>query len=128
MGPEPYDPRYLRGVEYFNGHAFFESHDAWEEVWLEETGPAKAFFKGLIQAAVALYHLGNSNFGGARKLWTGCRRLLEPYRPRYLGLDVDRFLGEMSHCLEELNSAPAHGARPRLHRELVPRIQLDPPP
>jgi predicted metal-dependent hydrolase len=128
MDPETYDPRYLRGVQYFNRHAFFESHDAWEEVWLEETGPAKDFFKGLIQGAVALYHFRNRNFGGARKLWTGCQRLLEPFRPKYLGLDVEGFLKEMSNCFAELFRAPAAGPPPHLAGERVPRIQLDPAP
>lgn len=123
-----YDPRYLRGVDYFNREEFFESHDAWEELWLEETGPAKDFLKGLIQGAVALYHFGNHNYRGARKLWSGCQRLLGPYRPKYLGLDIDGFLERMSCCFEPVCLPSADRRRPGLDCRLVPRIHLDPPP
>ena len=34
-----YHPLYLKGIGYFNACEFFESHEAWEEIWTEYQGP-----------------------------------------------------------------------------------------
>ena len=33
-----HDPRYLKGIEYFNACEFFEAHEVWEELWAEIEG------------------------------------------------------------------------------------------
>ncbi|MEI7780964.1 MAG: DUF309 domain-containing protein, partial [Planctomycetota bacterium] len=66
--PTAYDPLYLDGIEKFNECDYYESHEVWEELWTEYRGPSRKFYQGLIQAAVALYHFGNGNIRGARKL------------------------------------------------------------
>ena len=65
MADDAYDPLYLKGIEYFNNCDFFEAHEAWEELWTEYSGPARKFYQGLIQVAVALHHFGNGNIRGA---------------------------------------------------------------
>ncbi|OYV85765.1 MAG: hypothetical protein B7Z73_12935 [Planctomycetia bacterium 21-64-5] len=97
-----YDPRYLAGIEYFNNCDFFESHEAWEEMWSDEAGPSRKFLQGLIQAAVALHHFGNGNIRGAKKLYYGARGYLEHYRPHHLGLDLEKFLSEMDACFADV--------------------------
>ncbi|MEK6234044.1 MAG: DUF309 domain-containing protein, partial [Planctomycetales bacterium] len=87
-----YDARYLQGIGYFNECDFYESHEVWEDLWADVAGDSRKFYQGLIQAAVALHHFGNENIHGARKLNQGCRKYLDPYRPHYMGLDLDAFL------------------------------------
>lgn len=123
-----YHPLYLKGIEYFNACEFFESHEAWEELWANEQGPARKFFQGLIQAAVALHHFGNGNLGGAKKLYYGAKGYLEPYRPRYLGLDLETFLAQFDRCFAELVSQPGPDTHVELVPERIPEIHLDPPP
>ncbi|MDD4266881.1 MAG: DUF309 domain-containing protein [Pirellulaceae bacterium] len=91
---------YVRGIARFNQADYFESHEVWEALWIGETGPSRQFFKGLIQAAVALYHLENGNETGSRKLLESSAGYLQAYRPHYSGLDVDRFLGDLRRCFE----------------------------
>jgi predicted metal-dependent hydrolase len=126
MPEDAYDPLYLRGIELFNTGRFFSSHEVWEERWLAEGGPSRLFFKGLIQAAVALHHLQRGNAHGARKLLAGSHRYLGPYGPRHRGLDVDAFLAGMTRCVEAGLSAEEGGVRD--WEPLVPEIRLDPPP
>ena len=64
VDPSEYDPLYLAGVLKFNECDYYECHEVWEELWTEYRGPARKFYQGLIQAAVALYHFGNGNFYG----------------------------------------------------------------
>ncbi len=124
MGKAHYDPLYLRGIDEFNRGRFFQSHEVWEGLWKGESGSARQFYKGLIQAAVALYHLTNGNAHGARKLLAGCERYLQPYRSRYLGLDVDDFTAAMKGCVT--SALAGHGAAAGCAP--MPKISLDPSP
>jgi predicted metal-dependent hydrolase len=124
--PGEFHELYREGLRLFNEHEFFACHDVLEELWTETLGPEREFYQGLIQASVALFHFGEGNLGGARRLYESSRRYLEPYRPRYLGVDVDRFLSETRTCFAALLEAPA-GAYPQsveLDPGLIPRIEI----
>jgi predicted metal-dependent hydrolase len=123
-----YHPLYISGIDQFNQFNYFASHEIWEELWITEAGPSRQFYKGLIQAAVAMYHLSNGNAHGACKLLAGARRYLGKYRPRYLGLNIDRFLGEVSRCINETLSQKVVRGKAEIDRALIPSIHLDPPP
>jgi len=123
-----YVPLYLRGIDQFNRGQYFASHESWEELWIGQCGPARQFYKGLIQAAVALLHFQNRNVHGARKLLAGSSGLLDAYRPKYLGLDVDQFLAEMQRSLAPLAGPEPPAVPPPFDPALVPQIRLDPAP
>lgn len=123
-----YDPRYLRGIEYFNRCEFFEAHEAWEELWADYQGPDRTFYQGLIQAAVCLHHFGNGNFRGARKLYHSSRKYLEAYLPRHAGLDVAAFLDAMYRCCRQLVESQEEFPQAELIADLIPEIHLEPPP
>jgi predicted metal-dependent hydrolase len=97
-----YDERYLRGIDHFNRREFFEAHEVWEDLWIETNDDRKAFYHGLIQAAVALHHALRGNAGGARSLYARMRNNLDMFRPDAEGLDVDSFLRRMAECCEPL--------------------------
>lgn len=123
-----YDPLYVQGIEKFNACDYFESHELWEELWTEYRGPSRRFYQGLIQAAVALYHFGNGNIRGARKLHLSARDYLAPYAPAHLGLDVAGFLKTFDNCLAEVAASTEDFPSIELDPELLPEIHLDPPP
>ncbi|MBI3465483.1 MAG: DUF309 domain-containing protein [Planctomycetes bacterium] len=128
MEAADYDPLYLKGIEHFNACDFFESHEVWEEIWAEHFGPSRKFYQGLIQAAVALHHFGNGNIRGAKKLFYGSRGYLESYRPKYLGLDLDKFFADMEHCFAEVVASQEEFPQIEIDAERIPEIHLDPPP
>ena len=123
-----YHPNYLKGIEYFNECDFFEAHEVWEELWSEEQGPSRLFYKGLIQAAVCLHHFGNGNLRGTTKLYHGCRKYLEAYLPKHLGLDLEQLLSEMETCCAEVLACQDQASRIEIDPELMPEIHLEPPP
>lgn len=128
MNSADYDPLYLQGIEHFNVCDFFEAHEVWEELWQDYQGHARAFYQGLIQAAVALHHFGNGNIRGAKKLNVGCRKYLDPYRPHYQGLDLDRFLSQLDDCFTEVMASQEEFPNLEIDPERIPEIHLDPPP
>lgn len=123
-----YDRRYLGGILCFNQHDFFAAHEVWEGQWLECAGPERRFIQALIQAAVALYHFGNGNLRGALKLYQSSHDYMKAYESPYWGLDIHVFWQQMDLCFAEAKAHQDPESRPALHEELIPTIQLDPPP
>ncbi|MFO0825145.1 MAG: DUF309 domain-containing protein [Gemmataceae bacterium] len=105
---------YLEGVRLFNLGEFFEAHEVWEDLWMECPSAERRFFQALIQAAVALYHFGRGNHAGATRLFNSGRRYMEPYRPVYLGLDVDEFWRTMESHMAPALIGGAAGPKPKI--------------
>jgi predicted metal-dependent hydrolase len=122
-----HDPLYLKGIAYFNACEFFEAHETWEELWKNYSGDLRLFYKGLIQAAVALHHFGNGNIRGARKVYGSSRGYLEQYGPVCAGLNVERFLREFDACFAEVAASREEYPQIEINAELIPEITLDPP-
>jgi predicted metal-dependent hydrolase len=120
-----YPEKYLEGIRLFNEQEFFECHEVLEELWSETLGEEKKFYQGLIQAAVALFHFGNENLGGARKLYESSRLNLQHYGSFYQGLDLEKFHADMKTCFRELlESTQTYPAGVELVDERIPTIQL----
>ena len=84
----PDDAKILaRGVELFNRGAFWEAHEAWEELWLRAGPDIRLFLQGLIQLAAAWHHVGRGNQRGAERLFRAGLEKLAPYRPSHAGID-----------------------------------------
>lgn len=128
MTVEPeYDPRYLAGAHLFNRGEYFDAHEVWEDLWHDTAGPDRRFYQGLIQAAVAVYHAGNGNARGARRLFHSGRRYMSAYPDRHRGLDVPAFWAAMERALAEFLPDPAPpGAA--LRPAQLPRIRVGPRP
>ncbi len=116
------DSRFLAGVVHFNAGEYFEAHEVWEELWLDCPAAERRFYQALIQAAVAVYHFTRGNAVGATRLFHSGRRYMEPYRPNFLGLDVDGFWRAMETCLAPALTGLAAPPGP------APVIVLSPPP
>ena len=120
-----YPEQYLEGLRLFNAEDFFECHDILEELWAETSGEPKKFYQGLIQTAITLFHFGNGNLGGARKLYESSRKYLEPYKPEYAGINVSKLLDDMHFCLQELlESHETYPTHIELQDERVPKIEM----
>ncbi len=87
-----------QAIEEFNTHRFFQCHETLEDIWRAEPRPLRQFYKGVIQVAAGFHHLRRNNWKGTvNKLESGTR-YLEPFRPRYLGVDVHRLIDEARSC------------------------------
>jgi predicted metal-dependent hydrolase len=119
------DPRLAEAVDLFNRREFFACHDVLEELWNETLGEERSFYQGLIHAAVALFHFGEGNLGGARRMYSSAVRYLDPYRPRYFGVDVEALLAGLKGCFRELLAArDGYPAGVVLVDQAIPVIEL----
>lgn len=76
---------FWRGITEFNQGEFYACHDTLEAIWMEAGEPEKTFYQGILQMAVALYHLGNRNVRGAIILLGEGMHRLRRYESDYGG-------------------------------------------
>jgi hypothetical protein len=120
---ESFPEQYREGIRLFNEEEFFECHDVLEEYWADTLGDERKLIQGLIQASVALFHFGNENFGGARKLYETSRQKLETYGDFYWGIDLAKFRADMQYCFQELlDAGDVYPTDVELSDERVPKI------
>jgi predicted metal-dependent hydrolase len=102
-------------VRLFNEGQYLAAHELFEELWEASEGGDADFYKGLIQAAIALHHLEDQNSKGAAKLYGGHRRYLGRFLPAHCSLDVERFLADMQRFFTPiLRGEPRPPTRPRI--------------
>jgi hypothetical protein len=80
----------------FGRGEFWESHEVLEAPWREGRS---GFYKGLILLASAWVHVQRGNPRGIAAQLQKARRELAPYRPTYLGVDVDSLLATADAAL-----------------------------
>lgn len=102
-------PEFWCGVEQFNQQQFYACHDTLEALWFEASEPDRSFYQGILQIAVACYHLGNSNWRGAVILLGEGINRLGSYSDDYAGIDVAQLITQSHHLLTTLQQAgPEH--------------------
>jgi predicted metal-dependent hydrolase len=116
--------QYREGLRLFNEEEFFECHDVLEELWSETVGPERKFLQGLIQASIALFHFGNENFGGAKKLYLSATRNLDFHGDEFMGIKLGEFLQDFQRCFQELlDNTENYPTNVVIRDELVPKIR-----
>lgn len=104
--PFPPDEMALKtGIDQFNQGKYYACHDTLEAIWMEASTSEKPFFQGILQLAVALYHLGNHNWRGAAILLGEGIRRLEPFEPSYRNVNVTALLDCADDWLAALQAA-----------------------
>jgi Domain of unknown function (DUF309) len=110
-------------VRLFNEGRWFEAHEVLEDAWRAEPTEVRRLYQGLLQVGVGLHHASRGNLRGALSLLDRGIARLEPFRPRCLGLDVERLLRDAGDARRAL-AAPGglEGFRP----SEAPRAALAP--
>ncbi|RMF26977.1 MAG: DUF309 domain-containing protein, partial [Cyanobacteria bacterium J083] len=101
--------QFWQAVEEFNQEKFYACHDTLESIWLESIPEDKNFYQGVLQIAVACYHLGNSNLRGAIILLGEGVTRLRNYQPIYAEIDVNNLLQTSYHLLQDLQKLSIEG-------------------
>ena len=102
----------------FNHHLFFEVHEILEAQWRTEEGDPRLFLQGLIQVAVAFYHLERHNYRGALSLLHDGLEKIAPRRPAFIGVELQEFVARLAACYDELRRLGAE------HLDEFPRARI----
>ncbi|MBP0021093.1 MAG: DUF309 domain-containing protein [Cyanobacteria bacterium SBLK] len=103
---------FLQGIEEFNRREFYTCHDTLEALWMESAEPHKQFYQGILQIAVACYHLENCNWQGAVTLLGEGTRRIRDYQPDYEGIDVTKLFEESWELLDNLQRVSPEAIAP----------------
>lgn len=116
------------GIEQFNHQDFYGCHDTLEAIWLGAEPTEKNFYQGILQIAVAHYHLSRHNWRGAVVLLGEGIGRLTGFRPSYQGVDIEALIQASFALLTELQAVPPEQLGPWLSKaapeKLAPQIRL----
>lgn len=94
---DDYPLEYYEFFVKFNEGDYYTCHDLLEEIWMTDKG--NLFLKGLLQMSVAIYHYEYGNIKGARAMMQTAYMYLQPYRPKFWDLDLEKIVPFIQHSL-----------------------------
>ncbi len=114
---------FSKGIQLFNQAKFWESHEAWEEIWRRHAENSRIFFQGLIQVAAGLHQLNQGVYHGLVKHYRNALWKLKPFQPEFLGVDVKDLVGKVEQGLAEVKQLGAKNLD-KFNKDLIPKIRL----
>jgi hypothetical protein len=106
---EPLPVEFWQGIEQFNQREFYACHDTLEAIWMEAAEPQRTLYQGILQIAVALYHLSNQNGRGAVILLGEGMNRLRPYAEEFVAVDLSPLLNQCLRLQQVIYETPADG-------------------
>ncbi len=115
---------FQRGIDEFNAGQYYACHDTLEAIWMAVDYAEKPFYQGILQIAVAFYHLGNLNWrGGAILLGEGIGRLRR-FEPSYQGIAVEDLVDQSVEWLEWVQTSGEKDLAILMADQSKPRPQI----
>ncbi len=96
---------FSKGIELFNSGKFWESHEAWEEVWLQTPPVQRLFFQGLIQVAAGLHQMRRGIYHGTVKHLRNARWKLGLFPDIYFHIHTKQLIDAIDLALRRLELA-----------------------
>ena len=84
----------LNGIIKFNNKEYYDSHEYFEDIWINYTLEDRFFIQALIQLSVAYFHISNQNKNGAIGLFKKCIKKLDIYK------DSNSFIININQVIE----------------------------
>jgi predicted metal-dependent hydrolase len=95
-------PKVVEGLELFNRKQFFEAHEELEDAWRVEKGEIRYLYQGVLQAAVAYFHITRGNYEGGIRMYERCMKLLKNYPNVCMGINVGKLKHDLNNVIQEL--------------------------
>lgn len=89
------------GVRLFNEKEYWHAHEALEEAWLDESGPVRQLYKGILQTGVAYLHVQRANFIGVMKMYKRSSVWLAPWPEHCRTIDVEKLRDDLHSVIQE---------------------------
>jgi hypothetical protein len=101
---QPLHPKAVKGLEFFNQCDYFEAHEWFEEAWMEDRSAGRDLYRGVLQVAVAYYHIQQANFRGAVKMFQRAYQWLDILPDTCRGIDIAEFRKNASFVHDQILS------------------------
>ncbi|NJM46186.1 MAG: DUF309 domain-containing protein [Alkalinema sp. RU_4_3] len=101
---DEFPAEFWQGIATFNQGEYYACHDLLEALWIEAVEPEKTLYQGILQIAVALYHLDNLNWRGAVILLGEGLHRLSRYPDEYDTIDLGQLRTDAAQTLSKLQS------------------------
>jgi hypothetical protein len=95
-----------RGIEQLNHGAYYRQHDSLEELWMQETGPARDLYQAILQVGLAYHQVTQGNRRGALKMALRALRGLGALPDVCQGVDVARLRADALALRDALTAFP----------------------
>jgi len=114
---------YLKAIDYFNNGYFFEAHDTFEELWMDDRDEAKRFYQGLVQLSTGFYHLVMQNLKGAESQLSKGIQKLSNYPSVYKEILVSEIIRQAEICIEQIQQAKTDSTRIAEIVKAIPKLK-----
>ncbi len=98
------DKLFIKGIGLFNQKKFYDAHESWEELWSEYRLKDEIFIQGLIQLAVAYFHITNLNLKGSRNLFDKCLPKLKKFPKNHRNINLIEIICYAENSNKKVNS------------------------
>ncbi|MCA6501131.1 MAG: DUF309 domain-containing protein [Pseudanabaena sp. M135S2SP2A07QC] len=103
------DQAFEEAIAQFNSGDYYACHDTLESIWNDAWQSDRAFYQGILQIAVGLYHLKSQNWHGAAILLGEGTSRLPAYLPDYQSIDVEALLTDSLLILQKVQTNGKEG-------------------
>jgi uncharacterized protein len=107
--------QYLHGIALFNKAAFFDAHEALEDIWRAAPPENKKFLQGMVQIAVAFHHYSTGNRIGMRSVLERAIRNLSEPSGSFGKIQLAALLRSLGQWREALDNNSPLPALPHIH-------------
>ena len=98
------DKLFIKGIALFNQKKFYDAHESWEELWSEYRLKDEIFIQGLIQLAVAYFHITNLNLKGSKNLFNKCLPKLKKFPTNHRNINLLKIIDSAEKSNKKVNS------------------------
>ncbi|MFN9359695.1 MAG: DUF309 domain-containing protein [Pseudanabaena sp.] len=103
------DQAFEEAIAQFNSGDYYACHDTLESIWNDAWQSDRAFYQGILQIAVGLYHLKSQNWHGAAILLGEGTSRRPAYLPDYQSIDVEALLTDSLLILQKVQTNGKEG-------------------
>jgi predicted metal-dependent hydrolase len=119
---EPLSELAAEGIQRFNAGQYYSCHDYLEAAWVQDQGPGRDLYRGILQVAIAYYQIERGNYRGAIKMLLRVRQWLEPLPAVCRGVNVARLRENAERLYNALIESGPDGL-PKLDRTLFQPVE-----
>jgi predicted metal-dependent hydrolase len=94
------------GVERFNQGDYYAQHDAFEALWMAESGPVRELYRAILQVGIAYYHITRGNHAGGLKMLRRCVQWFAVLPDECQGIDVRQLRDDAARVHAALLALP----------------------